>query len=133
MKTRGKIEWRKAPDVKKRLTYLANLINDNWLKPNRIFCFRSEKAKTRAFARIWGLSRIWQNALEAKPAYIIEVISEKFDRLSDFEKDKVLIHELTHIPRNFSGSLVPHKRYGKRSFEDRVRALISFYKKRKWD
>ena len=63
-------------------------------------------------ARVWGLGRIWQQALDLSPAYIIEVISEKFDRLAEKEQDVILIHELLHIPKTFSGALVPHRRRG---------------------
>lgn len=122
-----KIEWRGAPDVKRRVLHLMRTLRIDWLKSARIHCFRSENADTRAYARIWGLSRIWQQALKVKPAYILEIISEKYDRLSEFERDKVLLHEITHIPRNFSGSLVPHIRHGKRSFHRKVDLLISQY------
>ena len=77
--------------------------------------------------RSWGLSRVWQIAIRLEAAYIIEVISEKFDSASDIEKDKVLLHELTHIPKNFSGALMPHIRRGKRSFHDKVHVLITQY------
>lgn len=122
-----KIEWLKAPDVKKRLLHLIRELEINWLKSSDIYCFRSYKANTRAYARIWGLSRIWQQALKQKPAYILEVISEKYDKLDVMEQDKVLLHEMTHIPRNFSGSLMPHIRHGKRSFHRKVDLLISQY------
>lgn len=126
-KKRGKIEWRKAYDIQKRIRRLVKTLNIGWVKTSRIFSFRSTNANTRAYARIWGLGRIWQEALGETPAYIIEVISEKFDRLSEGEKDKVLLHEITHIPQNFSGALMPHIRRGKRRFEDRVQELIFQY------
>lgn len=124
---RGKIEWNKAPDVTRRIKNLAKKLNIDWIHTSRIFCFRSFNANTRAFARIWGLGRIWQQALGLTPAYVIEVISEKYDRLSQVEQDKVLLHELTHIPKNFSGALMPHVRRGKGRFEDRVHELIYRY------
>lgn len=123
----SKIEWYPAPDVKKRVLHLLTTLSINWLKKTRIICFRSSYANTRAYARIWGLSRIWQLALKIEPTYIIEVIAEKYDRLSQTEKDKVLLHEITHIPKNFSGSLIPHIRYGKRSFHGKVEKLIRQY------
>ncbi len=121
------IDWLKAPDVGKRVGFLAKQIGFSSVNKKRIFCFRSTQAKTRAIARIWGLSRIWQIALKEEPAYIIEVISEKFDRLNQNEKDKVLLHELNHIPNNFSGSLIPHIRRGKRSFSTRLNNKIQVF------
>ena len=127
-KTRNvKVEWRRAPDIKERLRILTDELGLDWLKQTRIFCFRSENSKTTASARIWGLSRIWQEALGQAPAYVIEVISERFDKLSFAEQEKVLIHEIVHIPKNFSGSLVPHIRRGKRSFHNKVDILVAQY------
>jgi len=124
-----KISWSPAPDIKRRLLLLIKIVPVEWVKLSRIICFRSEGAKTSAYARIWGLSKIWQQALTLEPAYILEVISEKFDRLTETERDKVLLHELTHIPKNFSGALLPHIRRGRRSFGRRVNELIYRYLK----
>lgn len=126
-KANGKIHWKDAPDVKKRVLHLIRKLNIDWVEKNGLYCFRSVNANTHAYARIWGLSRIWQEALKIKPAYILEVISEKYDNLNQLEQDKVLLHELTHIPKNFSGSLMPHIRHGKRSFHKKVDLLISQY------
>lgn len=127
----GRIEWDDAKDVKKRIRSLSKNLSLDFVSTSRVFCFRSENAKANAYARIWGLSRVWQKALAEKPAYILEVISEKFDRLDDKRQDEVLIHELTHIPRNFSGSLLAHTRRGKRSFKDRLNSYLSLYFKKK--
>jgi len=124
MKRAGGIVWSHDPKLKKLLAKTIKEANVNWVKSSRIFTYRSVNANTRAYARIWGLSRIWQKALKVKPAYILEVISEKYDKLSDHEKSKVLVHEVTHIPKNFSGSLVPHIRHGKRNFYTKVNNLI---------
>lgn len=124
-----RVEWVSAPDIEKKVKSLIHTLRLDWIKRSRIFCFRSKNSKTRAYARIWGLSRIWQQALETRPAYIIEVISEKFDKLPDKKKNKVLLHELAHVPKNFSGSLVPHYRRGKRKFKDRVRTLVAQHSK----
>ena len=54
--------------------------------------------------------RYWFDALDMQPQYIIEVISEEYDRLlAQREREKVIIHELMHIPSKFSGGFVPHK------------------------
>jgi predicted metallopeptidase len=108
------IKWQKAPDIKKRIASLLVGLEINNFDKSSIYCFRSMGANTHAIARIWGLSRIWQEALNLKPSYIIEVISEKFDRMSFNEQDKVLLHDLAHIPQN----------HGKRSFRKKVETFI---------
>lgn len=128
MKNSSRVEWIKAPDIKLRVHHLSKTTDLDWVRISKIYCFRSKNSKSRAHARIWGLSKVWQQALDTKPAYIIEVLSEKFDNLSDVEKDNVLLHELAHIPKNFSGSLLPHvRKKGKRNFHDRVERLIRQY------
>jgi predicted metallopeptidase len=125
----SRMDWKSAPDIKRRISFIVKNLDLKWIKPRRIYCFRSKYSTSRAYARIWGLSKVWQLALTQKPAYIIEVLSEKFDKLNTKEQDKVLIHELAHIPKNFSGSLLPHiRKRGKRNFEDRVRQMVKKYK-----
>ena len=118
------IIWKEDRKLKAHLNKTIKEAGVSWVKASRVFTYRSTNAKTRAYARIWGLSRIWQQALKIKPAYILEVISEKYDRLSDLEKSKILLHEVTHIPKNFSGALVPHIRHGKANFYTKVNNLI---------
>ena len=124
------VNWVNATDIKVRIDYLTSKLHLDWVNPERVYCFRSTGSKARAYARIWGLSRVWQQALGRKPAYIIEVLSEKFDRLDPKQKDKILLHEIAHIPKNFSGALLPHTRAkGKRNFHDRVNDLVKAYEK----
>jgi len=117
------VSWIKAEDVKNRLEKLIKL-SDLPYNIENITALRSYSSKSRAYARIWGLSKVWQLALNLKPHYIIEVLSEKYDKLPNSKKDEVLLHELAHIPQNFSGSLLPHIRHGKRNFRNRVDKLI---------
>jgi len=49
-----------------------------------------------------------QLALNVKTHYAVEVISEQFDKLSDEEQTKTLIHELMHIPKAFGGGFKYH-------------------------
>lgn len=123
-----KVNWNRAPDIKKRVDKLVKTLSLDWIKSSRIYCYRSTDSKARAYARIWGMSKIWQLALKEEPAYVIEVLSEKFDNLSQEKQDNILLHEIAHIPQNFSGSLLPHiRKKGKRNFEDRVRQLVLKY------
>jgi len=122
-----RIDWKPASDVEKRVSGLVASAEIDWVDLARIKCFRSERAQTRAIARIWGLPRIWQIALNEGPHYVIEVISEKFDKLNAREQDRVLLHEIAHIPKNFSGALLPHRRKGKGNFYSKLRAMIKKY------
>lgn len=127
-----RVDWQKAPDIQKQVASIVNSLNMDWIDMSSIFCFRSTGSKARAYARIWGLSKIWQQALGINSAYCIEILSEKFDHLPQNRKAEVLIHELCHIPKNFSGSLLPHTRAkGKRNFHDRVHTMVHQYSKSK--
>jgi len=126
-----KIDWQTAPDILKLVKKLVKEVEFDWVNIEDLFFVRSTNAKTRAYARIWGLGRIWQIALDSRPKYIIEVISEKFDRLKEQQKEDVIIHELTHIPKNFSGALVPHIRKGKRNFHKKVHDYIKLKNKKR--
>ncbi len=108
------MKFEPAPDIQERITELVGKLPFPHIDATRIKCFRSSGSKSRANARIWPLSRIWQKALEVKAHYIIEVLSERFDAYGKEEQDKILIHELMHIPKTFSGALVPHLCFGKR-------------------
>ncbi len=121
------VSWELAPDIEDRTNKLIKSLELEWLSYGRIFYYRSINSKARAYARAWGLPRLWQRTLNVEPAYIVEVISEHFDKLSIKEQDKVLLHELTHIPRNFSGALVAHTRRKKGSFHDKLDTLIEKY------
>ena len=132
-KSKGKVQWQRDEQIGRRLKNIIKATGMDWIDKTRIYPFRSYNSTTRAYARIWGFSRIFQIALDEDPAYVIEVISEKFDKLNNDEQDKVLIHELVHIPKSFSGSLVPHtkRRRGRPGFEDRVGDLVKAYSKNK--
>lgn len=108
------MDWTPASDIKTRVEELVVKLGFSHVDTQRIFCFRSFGSRSKARARIWSLPKIWQKALKAKPAYCIEVLAEKFDKLTEESQNKVLIHELLHIPKNFSGTLLSHKARGRR-------------------
>ncbi len=104
----SKLGWEKAPDVKRDVSEILNVLDLPYIKGSMIFCYRTSGSKSRSYARIWSFPKIFQDALGLEPAYVIEVLSKYYDKLGPEERIKVLIHELLHIPRNFSGALVPH-------------------------
>jgi predicted metallopeptidase len=117
-----------AEDIKVLVDDLVDILGLFYLDKSRIFCTRSTGAKTRSIlARIHPLPSIYQTTLGLKPAYVIEAVSENFDRLTRERKTKVMIHELLHIPRNFSGNLKPHLK----GFESRVDMYYKVYVNRR--
>lgn len=103
------MEWEKAKDVQKTIKTIIKVLDFPHVNCSRIFCFRTNGSKSKSYARIWSFPKIFQTVLNIKPAYVIEVLSSHFDKLNDDEKKKILIHELLHIPKNFSGALLPHR------------------------
>ena len=103
------MKYEKAPEIKKQIEVLVRELHFDHIDPKFIHCIRSFDAKTRAYARIWGMAPLFHEVAGISPNYIIEVNARMFDRLSDREKIKTLIHELMHVPKTFSGALLPHR------------------------
>lgn len=106
---KSKLEWQEAEDVKKQAEHILKVLDFPHIKSTRIHFFRTNGSKSRSYARIWTMPKIFQRVLGIEPIYVIEVLSKYFDKLNEDEQKKVLIHEFLHIPKNFSGALIPHK------------------------
>ena len=107
------MDWDNAHDVRKDAQELLRHIDMPHIRLDRIFFYRTNGSKAKAYARTWSFPKIFQTALDIEPAYVIEVLSAYYDKLSAEDKKKVLIHELLHIPKNFSGALLPHHTRGR--------------------
>jgi predicted metallopeptidase len=119
------LEYVEASDVKRLVDEIVDSLDLFHVVPQFVYCYRSKGSKSkRIIARIHGLSRMWQEALVRPPAYVIEVISERYDRLSEEEKEKTLIHELLHIPKGFSGGFRPHRGYISRKQVERLHRTL---------
>lgn len=123
-----KLEWKEATDVKRQVRKIVKTLEMEHIVLSRIFCYRTDGSKARAYARTWMMPKIFQNALNIPPAYVVEVLSKYYDDLSDDDKTKVLIHELLHIPKNFSGALLSHNGVNRHIGRD-ANKLFSEYKK----
>jgi len=119
-----------APDVEKMVSDIVDTLSYGHINEFRIICMRSRNATASAYARIWNLPDIWQKALGVGTFYIIEVLTQHYDPLQQEKKEKVLIHELLHIPKTFSGALRPHGGKVKIN-EQTVGKLHKLYKERK--
>lgn len=117
-----------APDIDKIIKKVMPHLPFPYIDATRIVCMRSTGATSRARARIWSFPKIWQMALNKPAHYIIEVLSQHFDTLSSDDQTRVVIHELMHIPKNFSGALVPHRGIHKKIDHRTVETLFQIYK-----
>jgi predicted metallopeptidase len=120
------LAWQKATDIQNEMEEIIKTLKMEHVKADRIFCYKTTGSKARAYARIWAFPKIFQQVLSIEPAYVMEVLSEKFDKLDSDNRKKVIIHELLHIPKNFSGALLPHK-YGYTKIEKEVDVLFKQY------
>ena len=121
-----KIRYAEAPDIKQLVERIVAELDFNHINLGEVHCFRSFGSKSkRTLARVHALGKLWQKALGTRPNYIIEVISERYDSLSQTEKEKILIHELLHIPKGFAGGFRPHKGYITRKRIDNLYEKLS--------
>ncbi len=121
------MEWIDAPDIKKRIDLILKTLGLPHILANRLIVYKSYGSTGRAIAPICSLPRVWQQALKITPHYIIEVISERFDKLGQEDQDRTLIHELMHIPKTFSGALVSHRGRSHRIDRRTVEVLYQKY------
>ncbi|MDO8563763.1 MAG: putative metallopeptidase [Nanoarchaeota archaeon] len=97
-----------APDLQARMEEIVKLLNMDWVDINRVRCFRSYGSSTkRTIARCHTIGKLMQKAMNVKAWYTIEYL-EKFNKMSQSEQDKVIIHELMHIPKTFGGGFRQH-------------------------
>ena len=103
------MRWELCRRTHARLRRIVGALGFSHVDPARIFCVRGYGSTSEAWARIWGLPALWQQVLGTGPAYVVEIIEPVFSRLPEDEQDRILIHELLHIPRTFSGAIRPHR------------------------
>lgn len=121
------MRFERAYDIQVKLNRILNVLRIPYIDHTKIICMRSFGSKSKAIARIWSMPKIWQKALGIKAHYAIEVISEKFDKINQEQQEKTLIHEIMHIPKTFSGALVPHTCFGKKIDERAVEKIYKEY------
>lgn len=97
-----------APDIEERAKEIAE---NSAIKRDfsRIHFMRSTGSKSRrTLARCHTVPKVIQSALSIKAHYVIEIISERFDRMEPEEQVKTIIHELLHIPKGMKGGFRQH-------------------------
>ena len=97
-----------APDLQRTAEEISRMLFPH-VKIERMKCFRSHGSSSRGtVARCHTIGKLLQKAAEIPAFYALEFLSERFDRLSEEEKIKVIIHELMHIPTTFGGGFRHH-------------------------
>lgn len=104
-----RLEFIPACEENELINEIINKLGFDYIKKEQVKCVYSKNSSSRkVIARIWSTPRIITFAYKIKPLYVIELLKHKFKQLNKEDKIKVLIHELLHIPKTFSGALKPH-------------------------
>lgn len=102
------MKYEYAPDLKERMMDIVKTLNMGHVDVNRVECLRSSGSSTkRTIARCHTIGKVMQKAMRVPAHYAIEFL-ELFEKLSRDEQDKVIIHELMHIPQTFGGGFRQH-------------------------
>lgn len=127
-KKKKTIRYEIADDIRERLTDIVRTVNLTHIDLDRVACVRSFGSSTkRVVARCHGMSKVLQIAMKMRAFYVLEFISERFDRLDEQEQEKTIIHEIMHIPKNFGGGFRHHDHVS----VENVKSMQGLYRKSK--
>ncbi len=114
-----------APDLQSRMEAIARTLAMGHIDLARVKCFRSKGSSTkRTIARCHTIGKLMQQTIGVKAHYAIEFL-EKFEKLPLTEQDKVIIHELLHIPKTFGGGFRQHDFVCEENIEKLHRTWVS--------
>lgn len=104
------IKYEDAPDVKEIAHDIVHRLGWKHILLEHVAFLRSRGSTSRGtIARCHALGKAMQIGMGRKKSfYLIEVIAERYDKLSSKEKVETVIHELMHIPRSFGGGFIHH-------------------------
>jgi len=122
-----KISYELAPDLDDKARKICELLFPH-VRVDSIACIRSFGSKSRGtIARCHALGKVMQLGMGTKAFYSIEFLSERFDKMPVAEQEKIIVHELMHIPKSFGGGFKHHDFV----CEGNVEAFYREYLKRK--
>lgn len=118
------MKYIEAPDLQQRMNSIVSVLRMEHIDVSRVKCFRSYGSSTkRTLARCHTVGKLMQKTMNVKPHYAIEFL-EKFEKLPIQEQDKVIIHELLHIPKTFGGGFRQHDFVCEENIEILYRQLV---------
>ena len=92
------MKYEHAPDLQEIAEEISRLLFPH-VKIDKIKCFRSHGSSSRnTIARCHTIGKLMQKAMDV----------DAFDKLSEEEQVKTIIHELMHIPKTFGGGFRQH-------------------------
>jgi predicted metallopeptidase len=104
------IRYELAPDIEKELHQIARSLKMDHIDLTRVRGVRSYGSTGKGvIARCHALAKVMQLALDTPAHYVVEILSENYERLSPQARIKILIHELMHIPETFGGGFRMHR------------------------
>jgi len=122
------VKYEFAQDIQERLNHIVLTLGYHHVKLNDVVCIRAHGTKSRGtIARCHALNKVMQKALGRKGFYVLEFLSERFDKMSQEDQMKIIVHEMMHIPKTFGGGFVHHNKVTDRSVDQ----LFQEYKSKK--
>ena len=95
-------------EIQKKAEEIAKILFPH-VQLNNVRCYRSYGTSSkRIIARCHALGKLMQKAMVRQAFYVLEFLSERFDKFDEEEKTKIIIHELMHIPKCFGGGFKHH-------------------------
>jgi predicted metallopeptidase len=126
------IKYTQASDIKAMAEEIVYSLDWDHIFLEHVAFIRSfGSTSRRTIARCHALGKAMQIGMGRKKGfYLIEVISERFDKLPEEEKIKVVIHELMHIPKSFGGGFIHHDKVHDDSVERVYQHYMNLKRKR---
>lgn len=112
------MRYEKAEDLRQRAKEIVSKMGWRHIDLENVGFLRSFGSSSRGtIARCHAMGKAMQLALDRKGFYLLEFISERFDKLSKEDQTRVILHELMHIPKTFGGGFIHHDKVNDRSVE----------------
>lgn len=124
-----------APDLQEIAEDVSRTLFPH-IKIDKIRCLRGfGSSSKRTIARCHTLGKLMQKAMGVPAFYAIEFL-ERFEKLSNEDKLKTIIHELMHIPKTFGGGFQHHNYVTERNVNIMYKTYIELKKQqegvKKW-
>ena len=122
------MRYEPALDLQMRMKEIVELLKLGHIDVERVKCFRSfGSSARRTLARCHTIGKLMQKTIGVKAYYAIEFL-ERFEKLSRKDQDKVIIHELMHIPKTFGGGFRQHDFVCERNVDIMHKQFVSLTK-----